>query len=51
MNKMNIFQYLNLSNEEENDDKTNNNVIEDTESQNLPLLPIQEDQNFFLFSQ
>ena len=49
MNKMNIFQYLNLSNEEDKDDKNDNNVIEDKESQNLPLLPIQEDQNFFLF--
>ena len=49
MNKMNIFQYLSLSNEEDKDDNNDKNIIEDKESQNLPLLPTQENKNFFIF--
>ena len=51
MNKMNIMQYLNLSTEENEDDKDNKNAIEDIEAQNLPLLPTQDNQNIcsFLF--
>ena len=49
MNKMNIFQYLSLSNEEDKDDNNDKNIIEDKESQNLPLLPTEENKNFFIF--
>ena len=53
---MNIKQYLNLSTEEEKENKDNkdnkdneNAIEEDIETQNLPLLPKQDDQNLFTF--
>ena len=48
---MNIKQYLNLTTEEEDEKvKDDKNIIEDIETQNLPLIPIKDDdQNLFSF--
>ena len=51
MDKMNILQYLNIPIENNKNDKPEQNIIEDKESQNLPLLSTQDKENLcsFLF--
>ena len=46
---MNIKQYLNLSTEENKNDKDDKNEIEDIEAQNSPLLPVQDNENIWSF--
>ena len=49
MNKMNILQYLNIPIENNKNEKTDKDIIEDKESQNLPLLQTQDNENLCSF--
>ena len=49
MDKMNILQYLNIPIENNKNDKPCQNIIEDKESQNLPLLSTQIMKIYVLF--